>query len=70
MDCREDKEVIYLRHPEQVKTQLFGLESKMLADQNYFFYNNKIMPWIQVSAYRAAVKECAGTELKENPAYI
>ena len=49
---------------------MFDLERKMLADQNYFFFNNKIMPWIQVSAYRAAIKECAGTDLKENPAYI
>ena len=70
LDCREDKEVIYMRHPDQVKKQLFDLERKMKADQNYFFYNNKIMPWIQVSAYRAAIKQCAGTDLKENPAYI
>ena len=45
-ECREDKEVMYLKHPEQVKTQLFDLERKLKSSQNYFFDNNKLLPWI------------------------
>ena len=37
--------------------------------ENYFFDNNKLLPWIMVSAYRAKIIPCKNKEL-ENPAYI
>ena len=37
---------------------LNSLEERWKDPENYFFENNKLLPWIQVAAYRSAVKAC------------
>ena len=44
-----------------VKNVIYKFEERINEKENYFFERNYILPWIQVSAYRANLENCLGT---------
>ena len=44
---------------DNIEDLIKNFENKIIAPNNYFFTNNKLLPWIQVSVYRAKITECA-----------
>ena len=46
VECRSDIDVLYLREIEEIELVLKGLEERWKDPENYFFENNKLLPWI------------------------
>ena len=58
VECRSGIDVLYLREVEEIKLVLNSLEERWKDPENYFFENNKLLPWISVAAYRSKEKPC------------